>query len=73
MLLLVGGWWLWRRGRGEETTSTVLMWTVHFFLVLVPLTVVTALWVSWALAIVLLVVNVLLIVIVGLSSLMHAS
>ncbi len=73
MLLLVGGWWLWRRGQGEAVTSTVLKWTVHFFLVLTPLTVATALWVSWALAIVLLVVNVLLIVIVGLSSLMHAS
>lgn len=71
-LLLVSGWWLWRRGKGEEVTSTMLKWTVHFFLILVPLTVVTALWVTWTLAIVLLVVNFLMLVIVGLSALMHS-
>ncbi len=72
VVLLFGGWWLWRRSGGEEATPTLPRWTVHFFLVLAPLTVATALWLTWALAIALLVVSVLAIVIVGLSSLMHA-
>jgi len=72
ILMLVAGWWLWRRGLSEQKTTPMVEWTMNFFLVVVPSTVIATLWVTWMLGVALLLAATLMLVIVGLTWLMHA-
>ncbi len=71
LLALTLGWWLWRRGRREQGIPPVVGWTMNFFLIVVPLTLASALWLTWMLGLALLVVSVMMAVIVGLTLVMH--
>ncbi len=71
LALLVGGLALWRRGEGAARSGIVATRIIHFFAVMVPLTLGVALWMNWTLGVVVLVVDVLMVVIVGLSFVMH--
>ena len=71
LLTLISGWWLWRHGEQERKTAPAAGWTMNFFLIVVPLTLAAVLWLTWMLGVVLLVISVLMLVIVGLTLMMH--
>jgi len=70
-LALVSGWWLWRSSYRGRRPSPMAKVAVNFFLVMVPLTVIVTLWVAWVPGVMLLLVATLMLVIVGLTWLMH--
>lgn len=73
LLALAVGWWLWRRGLANQRVTPVVYWTLNFFLVLIPLTLAAALWMTWMLGLALVVIDVLMAAIVALTIGMHAN
>jgi len=71
MLALMLGWWLWRRSQRGQRIVPMVGWTMNFFLVVAPLTVMATLWITWMLGVALLLVATLMLIIVGLTWLMH--
>jgi len=71
LVVLFVGLVLWRRAGGEAHSGVVASRVMHFFAVMVPVTLAVALWMNWTLGIVVLVIDVLMVIIVGLSFVMY--